>query len=224
MTYDRSYSIFFLDQTVVFKKVLVSMAPNPGLSMINLHPEQIRALDYLRRKGTQAPVQQLYAQMEAAFTALEELLSTVPPAHRALHPREEAWSVQEVVDHLVLTHRLAAVELRGLIEGRRPQGKPIPANLLSSDPFSIPWETLIEQLRAVHRELLDIVGKADDTVRLDVRAPLVMVVNVPGMDGAPKATEWLHEVDWKAYAQAFRVHTLQHLEQIKRNMTEISPP
>jgi hypothetical protein len=145
----------------------------------------------------------------------------VSPAHRILRSRQGAWSIQEVVDHLVLTNRPAAEELRGLIEGRRPQGNPIPASLLSDDPFSTPWEALIEQLQAVQRELLEIAGKADDTVRLDVRAPLVMVVKVPGEDGVPKPTEWLHEVDWKGYVQAFRVHTLQHLEQIKRIMAEL---
>jgi hypothetical protein len=45
-----------------------------------------------------------------------------------------------------------------------------------------------------------------------VRAPLVMVVG--GM-------EWIEELDWKAYAIAFRAHALGHAGQIRVILAEL---
>jgi hypothetical protein len=189
--------------------------------IISLYPEQVRALDYLRIKGTMAPRQRLKEQLAAAFVKLEGTVFDVPRAKRETRPCESAWSVHEILDHLVVTHERAVSELRDLIEGRRPAGEPIPPGLVSDAPFAATWDSLVERLRQVHRDFLDAVNGTDDGTALDVRAPIVMVVKVPGKDGKPTPISWTYELDWKAYGQAFRVHTLDHVEQIKRTLAEL---
>jgi hypothetical protein len=41
-----------------------------------------------------------------------------------------------------------------------------------------------------------------------------MVVKVAGEAGDPRPLAWEEELDWKAFAQAFRSHTLGHRQQI----------
>ncbi|MCC6155267.1 MAG: DinB family protein, partial [Candidatus Hydrogenedentes bacterium] len=183
---------------------------------MSLYPEQIRAIDFLRLKGTQAELPKLREQLVKAFVTLETLADDVPPAWRAVRPRGGAWSVHEVVDHLVATHRLAASELRELVAGRRPVGEPIAPGLVSDDPFAVTWDALVSQLREVHRDFLDAANAGEEDTPLDLRTPIVMVVKVPGADGKPTPIAWSYDLDWKAYVQAFRFHTLEHVEQIKR--------
>lgn len=190
--------------------------------IVNLFPEQIRAIDFLRMKGTQAEIPKLRAELVKAFLTLENLVDDVPPALRGARPREGAWSVHEVIDHLVATHTLAAGELRELVAGRRPVGEPIAPGLVSDDPFAITWDALVSQLREVHRDFLDAANTGEKDTPLDLRTPIVMVVKVPGADGKPTPIAWSYDLDWKAYVQAFRFHTLEHVEQIKRILAELA--
>ena len=56
---------------------------------------------------------------------------------------------------------------------------------------------------------------------MSAKAPFVMVIKVPGPDG-PKILEWIDAVDWKAYAQALRVHTHEHCAQVERTIAALS--
>ncbi len=198
------------------------MPVDTEFAIMSLYPEQIRAIDFLRLKGTQAELPKLREQLAKAFVTLEALAEDVPPAFRAVRPREGAWSVHEVIDHLVVTHTLAEGELRELIAGRRSVGEPIAAGLVSDDPFAVSWDVLLDRLRQVHRDFLDAANAGDEDTPLDLRTPIVLVVKVPGADGTPTPVAWSHDLDWKAYVQAFRFHTLEHVEQIKRMLSELA--
>jgi hypothetical protein len=47
-----------------------------------------------------------------------------------------------------------------------------------------------------------------------------MVVKVSGPDAA-EAVEWVEALDWKAYAQALRIHTHEHCAQVERTVAAL---
>jgi DinB family protein len=179
-----------------------------------LAPEQLRALDYLRRKGTEAPAAELRQSLGAAFRKAEALFDAVPPAARAVRPARDVWSVQEVVDHLIESHRPAVAQLAELLAGRSVT-EPIPASLQSSDPLAVPWDDLVRGLKSVHagfERLLDEAGEAP----LSARARVAMVAQVAQPDGSTRPVTWHEDLDWKAFVQGVRGHTLQHVAQAQR--------
>jgi len=196
------------------------MAATSHAEVVALYPEQIRAIDYLRHKGTLAARARLVEQLDAAFAEIDSLLASVSPERRVARPEGGGWCIHEIVDHLAVTHALAADELRGLLAGQRPANGPIPPGLQSDDPFAASWDEQLDRVRAAHRAFADAVRAADDAAPHDVRAPVEMVVKVPGEDGRPTPKFWVYELDWKAYAQAFRVHTIEHANQVKRILGE----
>ncbi len=175
---------------------------------MDLHPQQLAALDYLRRKGTEVSAAQLHGHVAKTF---EAFLDTVPPGLRAVKPSPRAWSAHEVIDHLVESHRPAVEQLQALVAGERPATEPIPPHLLSENPFQRSWEDLVAELREIHRSYLSLIEHAPEET--GVTAPVAMVIKI---DNAP--VTWEAELDWKAYAQAFRVHTVEHRMQIERTL------
>jgi hypothetical protein len=184
-------------------------------------PERTAAVDYLRRKGTEAPRSRLLAGLRATFHKFEQAIDRVPEACRIQRPAATSWSVQEIVDHLVESHRPALAELRDLVAGLSPVGGPIPARLVSASALDRPWGALTQELKSVHTDVLNLVaGAEDDAPSLLARAPFIMVVKVPGEAG-PEVLEWVEALDWKAYAQALRVHTHEHLAQVERTVATL---
>jgi hypothetical protein len=120
------------------------------------------------------------------------------------------------VDHLLETHRPGVDELRCLLAGQRPPGEPIPAALQSTAPGLRPWSWLLEELRRVHREILDLLAAVPPDAPTEARGPIVMVVNVPGPDGVAVPLHWVEDLDWKAYAITWRLHVIDHLKQAKK--------
>lgn len=112
------------------------------------------------------------------------------------------------------------MELRDLCAGISPHGGPIPARLTSVDPFQRSWDVLVESLKQIHSDLLSVVAGADDAGVLAARAPFVMVVKTSG-DAGSEILEWAEALDWKAYAQAVRVHTHEHLAQVECTVTVV---
>lgn len=178
-----------------------------------LKPEQQRAVDYLRRRGTEATAADLHAQLTHAFTSIEELFALVPPESRAVRPAEGKWSPHEILDHLVLSHEPAVAQLADLLDGVSPPGIAIPAGLHRPDDKREPWDTLTARLASTHRELLRLVASATDELPLESKAVVEMVVKV---DGTP--VHWYENADWKAFVQAARVHTLEHRAQLERTL------
>src|SRR5687767_4820318 len=182
--------------------------------MSELKPEQQRAVDYLRRRGTDAPIAELQTQLEHAFASTEELFALVPAESRALRPAEGKWSPHEILDHLVLSHEPAIAQLADLLDGISPPGIAIPADLHRDDAAREPWDTLAARLASTHREFLRLAASGTDELSLEPKAVVEVVVKV---DGEP--LHWYEQVDWKAFVQAVRVHTLEHRGQLERALT-----
>lgn len=178
-------------------------------------PEQLRARDYLREMGTRAPVAQIRERVAEAFAALETRLHGVTESHARRRPGEGEWSVHEVLDHLVQTHPRALEEMRALLENRHSPVSPIPAGLQSSDPWARRWDDLRDALRGLHADVLDVLVKAPDRA-MEARAPIVMVINARQPDGTVRPMHWIEECDWKACAIIFRLHELDHLNQVRK--------
>ena len=183
-----------------------------------LRPEQLKAKEYMHQKGTLLPAAQVHERVGAAFAAMETLLDGVGEAEARARTIAGEWTVQEVVDHLVETHRPSLDELRDLLENRRPAGGPVPASLQSADPMGRRYGDLVGDLKAVHAAILRVLSGAPDRLT-EARAPLVMVINAKEADGGEAPLHWIEELDWKAYAvTAFRLHELDHLNQIKKTL------
>ena len=182
-----------------------------------MRPEQIKAREYLHAKGTLLTAAQIHERVGAAFAALEAALDGITEAEARRRALPGEWTIQEIVDHLIETHRPSVHELRELLAGRRPSGGPIPASLQSADPMGRPWGDLVAELKAVQAEALSVLAAAPDRMT-EARAPLVMVMNVTEGDGREAPLHWIEELDWKAYAIIFRLHELDHLNQIKKTL------
>jgi hypothetical protein len=178
-------------------------------------PEQTRAMDYLRRQGTESALADLRRRVEETFRDLAVLLREVPESSIRVRPRPGRWCVQEVVDHLVASHRPAVDELADLLRGVSPTDGPIPASLQRPDAMERDWRELVGELDQVHGDIAALLTGAPDGPPGPARAPVVMVV---------KGVHWVEEMDWKAYVLGIRVHALQHLGQIREALQEIEPP
>lgn len=191
-----------------------------GLRPTKLFPEQARALDYARRKGSETPIGSVRGKVATAFRELEDLLDSVPEEAAARSPAPGCWSVHEIVDHLVVSHRRAVEELASLVAGDSPQSGPIPAGLVSADPFANSWSAIVADLKGVHHDFLTTLAGATEDTSLTARAPIVMVVKCEMPDGRVEAIHWIESFDWKAYAILFRAHTLEHLQQMQRILSQ----
>jgi hypothetical protein len=191
---------------------------NPDLIALT----QGKAREYFRDKGTLAPAAAIHARIAEAFSALETFLEPIPAqtAVRVGIPGE--WTVQEVVDHLVETHRPGLDELWCLRAGRRPPGEPIPASLQSKAALDRPWPWLLGELARVHGAILETLAAMPPDFTTDARAPLVMVVNVTDEDGTVVPLHWVEDLDWKAYAVVWRLHVLDHLKQAKKVLAALA--
>jgi hypothetical protein len=179
-------------------------------------PEQEKAREYLRQKGTLLAPREIHERVRAAFVATEEFLGDVSEAEARVRPVPGEWCVQEAMDHLAESHRPGVDELRSLLRGERPPGGPIPAGLLSRAPLERSWPALVGELRRLHAEILEILAGIPESFTSEARAPLIMVVNARNADGGERPLEWIEELDWKAYAVVFRLHEIDHLKQAKR--------
>lgn len=182
-----------------------------------MRPEQQRALDYVRRKGTEADPESIRQRLVAAFGELEASVDSLDARAARRRPASGGWCVQEIVDHLVESHRRAARQLDALVSGR-PPGDAIPASLLSADPLAHDWDDLVATLKKVHADVLGAFAKGDASTSLEWRAPVVFVVKVREDDGSLRPREWIEEADWKAFALGIAVHTREHVDQIRRTL------
>lgn len=183
-------------------------------------PEQKQAMEYLRRKGTEAPVAEIRSKVEEGFRELNALVESIPEDAVRVRPRPGRWCVQEVVDHVVESHRPVVGELAALLRGEVPQGGPIPASLQSADAMEKDWPGLVRELAGIHAEMAALVRTAPEGASLEVRAPVAMVIKVRGEEGEVRPIQWQEDLDWKAYAMAFRAHALEHVAQIRKILEE----
>ncbi len=184
----------------------------------SLRPEQEIALRYLREKGTEAPLASIRERAAKTFAQLEAQLAALPEESVRLRPAPGRWSVQEIVDHLVESHRPAVDQLRDLLRGERPAGGPVPPSLLSADPLGHAWPGLLQELAEVHRSILALLDGATDETPLTAKVPVAMVVKVREEDGTLTPVEWTADFDWKALVVLLRAHSLEHVAQIERTV------
>jgi DinB family protein len=185
---------------------------------MTLRPEQIKAREYFHHKGTLLPAAQIHERVAAAFAATETFLESVSDDEARARALPGEWTIHEVVDHLIETHRPSLVELRDLLDGRPPAGGPIPASLQSADPMARSFRALVGDLGAMHADVLGLLSTAPDRMT-GARAAIIMVVNVKEPDGRDAPLHWIEDLDWKAYAvTAFRLHELDHLNQAKKTL------
>lgn len=181
--------------------------------MSDLHPEQQRAVEYLARKGTAAPVETLRSQARAAFESIERMFDEVAIDQRDRAPAEGKWSRRQILDHLVLSHAPAIAQLGSLLGGATPDGVAIPAGLHSAPNELAPWSDLRNRLAETHREILALIDGASNEISLEPKAVVEIVVKVDS-----KPLHWHVRIDWKAFVQAIRVHTLEHRDQLQRTL------
>ena len=179
-------------------------------------PEQTRAMDYLARKGTGASAETLRTQLGKAFAAVEELFDQVREDERSRRPAADKWSAHEILDHLVLSHGPAIPQFESLLSGIDSEGTAVPADLHTDDDQRAPWTDLRDRLAAIHRAFLASMATATDDVSLAPKAEVEIVVKV---DGRP--LHWFERLDWKAFIQAIRVHTIEHHNQLQRTLDTI---
>ena len=176
-----------------------------------MHDEQLRALDYLARKGTNASVDVLRAQLRKAFAEIEARFDGVSGDARGVQPTPGKWSAHQILDHLVLSHGPAVPQFGSLLEGITPGGVAIPANLQSADDERGSWDDLRARLGAIHAEFVRLLDGAPNDLSLEPKAIVAIVVKAGG-----EPIEWLEPLDWKAFIQGVRVHTLEHQAQLER--------
>jgi DinB superfamily len=175
-----------------------------------------KAREYFKTKGTLTPAQAIQERIADAFGALESFLEPISTATAARTGIPGEWTIHEIVDHLVETHRPGLDELWCLLAGRRPPGEPIPASLQSKSPLHRPWPWLRSELDRIHAEILRTLAAVPRDFATDARAPIVMVVNVPDARGQIVPLHWVEDLDWKAYAIVWRLHVIDHLKQAKK--------
>ena len=183
---------------------------------MTLRPEQQLAIAYAQRAGTEAPQGKIRGKVAKTFAEFEALLDDTPEAMAQKKPTPEAWSVHEIVDHLIESNRPAVEELEMLIRGESPATGPVPAGLVSDQPFAIGWTELINRLKAVHQDLLAAFDRATDDTPTEAKAAIAMVVKCKDEDGVLRPVHWEQSFDWKAYTMLLRAHTLEHLQQVRR--------
>jgi DinB superfamily len=178
-------------------------------------PEQIKALAYARKRGTDAPVDSIRERLTATYAELESLVDGIAaPAAQQSRARGE-WALQEVVDHLVESDRPAAGQLERLLGGHSSD-EPIAASLQSQSPLSLDWDALRDQFRAVHAKLLGLLTTATDDIPLSATAPVQMVVKCADDAGVLRPVSWVEHFDWKAYSILLHAHSREHIAQMRR--------
>ena len=188
---------------------------------MSLHPAKQRALDYVRRKGTEASLDSLKDRLRRSFADLEDAIDTLNEETARRRPQEGHWSIQEIVDHLAISHRRGAEQVNALIAGRSP-GEAIPAGLQSADPMGKPWPEAVNEIKVVHHDFLALLEQIDENMSLDRTAPVVMLLKVPDEDGALQILEWIEDLDWKAFLLVVPVHNREHLDQIQRTLSAVA--
>lgn len=187
-----------------------------------LLPEQLRVLAYARKRGTDAPLDGIRTRVAGTFAEFEALVETIPPETAREHRSTSVWSVQEVVDHLIVSERPAVQQLAKLLAGE-DDDQPIPAGLQSADPFALDWPVLRQEFRTVHENLRDLLARASDDVSLTATAPVQLVVKCARPDGTLEPVTWVERLDWKAYAiLLLHAHNREHIAQVQRILN--APP
>ena len=169
-----------------------------------------RIIAHIRSRGTDADPAAVHQKLAAAYATFDGLLAGLSAEVATAVPAPGEWSVRDVADHLLESERAGLDELRCLIAGEVPPGPPIPASLRSKVPHHRPWPWLLAEIARTHADILAAVASGSALAPGEPTAPGVFWAEVAG-----EPVEWIEELDWRAYAAVLRVHTLEHLAQVR---------
>ena len=182
---------------------------------MSLRPEQQRALDYVRRRGSEAPVAAIRERVTSTYAAFEALIEPISAELAREHRSTSVWSIHEVVDHLVESDRPAVEQLAALLGGESVS-EPIAASLQSAAPLARDWNDLRAELRAIHRDIEALLAAATDDGPTTGTAPVQMVVKCAAADGTVEPVSWVERFDWKGFAILLHAHNREHIAQVQR--------
>jgi hypothetical protein len=182
---------------------------------MSLLPEQIKALAYARKRGTDAAVESIRERVAATYAEFEALVAGIAEPLARQSGSTVGWSVQEVLDHLVESDRAAIDQLSQLFSGQSC-GVPIPASLQSQHPRDLDWDTLRLQFHTVHENVLALLANATDEIPLGATAAVQMVVKCADAAGNLRPVSWVEHFDWKAYSILLHAHNREHIAQVNR--------
>ena len=171
-----------------------------------------RIMAHIRSRGTDAPPAAVHQKLAAAYASFDGLLAGLDEREATAVSAPGEWSVRDVADHLLESERPGLDELRCLVAGEAPPGPPVPASLRSKAPHHRPWPWVVGELARLHADILAVVA-AGPAPAPDGEPPTAAAVFWAEVNGEP--AEWIEELDWKAYGAILRVHTLEHLAQIR---------
>ena len=169
-----------------------------------------RLMAHIRSRGTDADPAAVHQKLSGTYAQFDGLLAGLSAEAATAAPSPGEWSVRDVVDHLLESERAGLDELRCLVAGEVPPGPPIPASLRSKAPQHRPWPWLLAEMARTHADILAVVASGPAYAPGEPTAPGVFWAEVAG-----EPVEWIEEMDWRAYAAVLRVHTLEHLAQIR---------
>jgi DinB family protein len=169
-----------------------------------------RIMAHIRSRGTDADPAAVHQKLATTYAQFDGLLAGLGVGAATAAPSPGEWSVRDVADHLLESERAGLDELRCLVAGEVPPGPPIPASLRSKAPHHRPWPWLLAELSRTHADILAVVASGPAHAPGEPTAPGVFWAEVGG-----EPVEWIEEMDWRAYAAVLRVHTLEHLAQIR---------
>lgn len=169
-----------------------------------------RIMAHIRSRGTDAEPAAVHQKLAATYAQFDSILAGLGEEAATAVPGPGEWSVRDVADHLLESERPGLDELRCLVAGEAPPGPPIPASLRSKVPHHRPWPWLVAELARIHADILAAVAAGPPAAAGEATAPGVFWAEVGG-----EPVEWIEALDWRAYAAVLRVHTLEHLAQIR---------
>ena len=165
---------------------------------------------HVRSRGTDAAPATVHQKLAAAYAQFDGTLAGLRPDVATAVPGPGEWSVRDVADHLLESERAGLDEIRCLVAGEAPPGPPVPASLRTKAPQHRPWPWLVAELARIHADILEAIAAGPARAAGEPTAPAVFWAEVAG-----RPTEWIEALDWRAYAAVLRVHTLEHLAQIR---------
>jgi DinB family protein len=169
-----------------------------------------RILAHVRSRGTDADPTAVHHKLASTYATFDALLAQLSVEAATAVPAPGEWSVRDVADHLLESERAGLDELRCLVAGEAPPGPPVPASLRSKAPQHRPWAWLVAEVARTHADILAAVAQGAPSTPDEPTAPAVFWAEVGG-----EPAEWIEQLDWRGYAAVLRVHTLEHLAQIR---------
>ena len=174
-------------------------------------------MEYLSKRAAEMTASGICSRIRSAAAELEGLVAGVSAADARRRPIAGKWTIAEVVDHISQTQIRGTEELRHLLAGRRPPLPPVYEALRSGAAEWAPWETLVSELGAANRAMVEVLEAAPDGTAEGAPKVRTVVVALRKLDDGSTAPQiFFAELGWKEYALLQRLHLLDHRSQIRK--------